>query len=112
MTTEITQATIVAVVAGMAVVNFAIRFTPIASLSRLTLPRPLLRWLSFVPVSVMGALVATEVLRPHGEWQPAITNPGLYAAILTGIVFRFTRSFLGSTVAGMVAYVALRALLS
>jgi len=96
----------------MAAVNFIIRFTPIATLSRITFPRPLLRWLSFVPISVMGALVASEVLRPRGQWQPPLTNPGLYAAILTGVVFKFTRSFLGSTVAGMVAYVALRSLLS
>ncbi len=106
------QAAIVAVIAGMAAVNFIIRFTPIATLSRITFPRPLLRWLSFVPISVMGALVASEVLRPRGQWQPPLTNPGLYAAILTGVVFKLTRSFLGSTVAGMVAYVALRSLLS
>jgi branched-subunit amino acid transport protein len=96
----------------MAAVNFVIRFAPIATLSRTSLPRPLLRWLSFVPISVMGALVASEVLRPRGQWQPPLTNPGLYAAILTAVVFKLTRSFLGSTVAGMVAYVALRALLS
>ena len=112
MASELTQATIVAVIVGMAVANFAIRFTPIAALSRISLPKPLLRWLSFVPVSVMGALVASEVLRPRGEWQPPLTNPGLYAAILTGVVFRFSRSFLGSTVAGMVAYVVLRELLA
>jgi len=111
VTSEPTQAAILAVIAGMAIVNFAIRFTPIATLSRLTLPGPLLRWLSFVPISVMGALVATEVLRPQGSWQAPLTNPGLYAAVLTGLIFKFTRSFLGSTVAGMVAYVVLRSVL-
>ena len=109
--TESSQATIVAVIVGMAVVNFTIRYIPIAALSRLELPRPLLRWLSFVPISVMGALVATEVLRPRGSWQPPLTNPGVYAAILTALVFRYTRSFLGATVSGMVAYVALRSLI-
>jgi len=68
----------------------------------------MLRWLSFVPVSVMGALVATEVLRPGGEWQPPLHNPGLYAATLTAIAFKLSGSFLGATVTGMVAYVALR----
>ena len=111
MPTDVTQAAILAVIVGMALANFAIRFVPIAVLSRSALPKPLLRWLSFVPVSVMGALVATEVLRPHGQWQPPLSNPGLYAAIITAAVFRFTRSFLGSTVAGMLAYVALSALL-
>ena len=109
--TETGNAVIVAVIAGMAVINFAIRFTPIAILSRMELPRPFLRWLSYIPVSVMGALVASEVLRPGGQWQPPLTNPGLYAAVLTALVFRFTRSFLGATVAGIASFVVLRGLL-
>lgn len=111
MGTEAAQGAIIAVIVGMALVNFAIRFTPIALLSRVELPRPVLRWLQFVPVSVMGALVATEVLRPGGHWAPPLTNPGLYAAVITAFVFRFTRSFLGATVAGIVSFVALRAVL-
>lgn len=110
MNYEPTQAAILALIAGMALINFAARFTPLAILSRLDLPTPVLRWLSFVPISVMGALVATEVLRPGGSWQPPLTNPGIYAAALTALVFRFTRSFLGATLAGMASFVALRAL--
>jgi branched-subunit amino acid transport protein len=111
VTTELTYASIMALIAGMALINFAERFTPIAILSRLELPAPVLRWLSYIPISVMGALVASEVLRPGGEWQPPLVNPGLYAAALTALVFRFTRSFLGATVAGMVSFVILRALI-
>lgn len=111
MNASVDHETILAVIAGMAVANFAIRFTPIAVLSRIRLPEPVLRWLSFVPVSVMGALVATEVLRPGGVWQPPVSNPGLYAAVFTALVFHFSRSFLGATVSGMIAFVALRALI-
>ena len=35
----------------------------------------------------------------------------MYAAIITGLVFRSTRSFLGATVAGMASFVALQRLL-
>jgi len=98
------------VVVGMAIANFTIRFIPIAVLSRSTLPRPLLRWLSFVPISVMGALVASEVLRPAGAWQDPLTNPAVYAASITALAFWFSRSFLGATLIGMVAFVALRGL--
>lgn len=108
---ELTQAQIMAVIVGMAIINLALRFAPLALLSRLELPRPVARWLSFIPISVMGALVATEVLRPGNESQPPLTNPGLYAAALTMLIFRLTRSFLGATLAGMAAFVALRALL-
>src|SRR5699024_9980625 len=39
-----------AVIVGMAVVNYAVRYPPIAVLSRLELPEWLRRWLSYIPV--------------------------------------------------------------
>lgn len=108
---EMTPPLVWTVVIGMAVLNFAFRFAPLALFSRIEMPAPVLRWLSFIPIAVMGSLVASEVLRPGGTWQPPLTNPGVYAALLTMVIFRFTRSFLGATVAGMLSYVALRAIL-
>jgi branched-subunit amino acid transport protein len=108
---SISQGTIWAVIVGMAVLNYAVRFVPIAIVSRVKVPAPTARWLSFVPISVMGALVASEVLRPNHTWGNPITGPHLYAAIVTALVFRFTRSFLGATVAGMASFVALQYLL-
>lgn len=105
------QAAIVAVIVGMALINFGLRFVPLAVLSRVTLPKPVMRWLSFVPISVMGALVATEVVGPKGVTPALLTSPSPYAAIITMVVFRFTRSFLGATLAGMVSYVVLGAIL-
>lgn len=103
--------TVLAVIVGMAVLNFTLRFAPMALLSRRRLPRPVMRWLSYIPISVMGALVTAEVIRPNGEWSAPLTNPSIYAALLTMVVFRLTRSFLGATVVGMVSFVAIRALL-
>ena len=112
MKTEVvSQGLIWGVIIGMGATNFAVRFIPIAVLSRLRLPRPIMRWLSFVPVSVMGALVAGEVLRPGGTWSNPLTGPSLYAAVITAITFHFSRSFLGATVAGMASFVALQHLL-
>lgn len=99
------------IIALTAVANFVVRFAPIAVVSRLRLPEPLVRWLAFVPVSVMGALVAGEVLRPGGMYLLTPRSPYLLAAIITGIVYHFTRSFLGATVAGMFAFVGIRTLL-
>jgi branched-subunit amino acid transport protein len=109
--TELAPAFIWAVIVGMAILNFAVRFPPIAIVSRIDLPRPVMRWLAFVPVSVMGALVAGEVLRPGGVWANPLTSPSLYAAIVTALVFKFTRSFLGATVAGMASFVVLQRLI-
>jgi branched-subunit amino acid transport protein len=93
---------------AMAIVNLALRLTPIALLSRVRLPLPVERWLSFVPASVMAALVATEVLRPGGRWTAPWSNIYLFAAVPTALVYWKTKSFLGATVTGMLAFLALR----
>ena len=108
MRSDISQITIWTVIVGMALLNFAVRFAPMAIVSRINLPAPVARWLSFVPIAVMGALVSSEVLRPDGSWANPVTGPNVYAAIVTALVFRFTRSFLGATVAGMASFVILQ----
>lgn len=100
-----------AVVAWMALANFAVRFPPVVIVSRLRLPEPLVRWLSFVPAAVMGSLVVSEVLRPGGEYMLTLRNPYLLAAIPTAFIYHHTRSFLGATVAGILVFVGIRALL-
>lgn len=106
-----TASAIVTVIAGMAIVNFVMRFTPIAILSQRDLPSQVMRWLSFVPISVMGALVTSEVLRPGGTWVALTSNAGIPAALLTALAFKMTRSFLGATLAGVLAFVVLRTIM-
>lgn len=98
-------------IALMAGITFALRALPITVLSRVRIPEPVERWLSFVPVSVMAALVAGEVFRPDGHWLPLSSNPYLLAAVPTGVVYYWTRSLLGATLAGILAFLAFRALL-
>jgi branched-subunit amino acid transport protein len=105
------DAAIWSVIVGMAVVNYAMRATPIAAMARMRLGGVIERWLSFVPVSVMAALVVGEVLRPGGAWLPPLHNPYLLAALPTGVIYYMTRSLIGSTLAGIVVFVAARALL-
>ncbi len=99
------------VIVGMAVVNLAIRFPSLAILSRAELPGWLRRWLAYIPVSAMAALVVGGVVRPDGRWLPPLTNPYLWASVATAIVYWRFRSFLGATVAGVVFFLALRATL-
>lgn len=96
---------------GMAVTNLAMRAVPIAVMSRLELPDSVRRWLGFVPVSVMASIVTTQVLRPGGHLQLTLHNPYLLATLPTAFVYRFTRSFLGATAAGILSFLAFRYLL-
>lgn len=101
-------AAIWAVIAGMAIVNFAIRFPSLAILSRAELPGWLKRWLSFIPVSAMATLVVGGVLRPDGTWRMPLSSPYVWASVVTGLVYWRFRSFLGATIIGIVSFLALR----
>lgn len=105
------QQAIWGVIIGMALTNFALRFTPIALLSRLELPSWLHRWLSYVPVAIMATLVSGEVLRPGGTWMLTPGSPYLWASVVTGAFYWRFRSFLGATLVGIVAFLALRMVL-
>ncbi|MDZ4655569.1 MAG: AzlD domain-containing protein [Coriobacteriia bacterium] len=99
------------VVIGMGLANYAVRLVPMALLARLELPKTVQRWLSFIPVSVMAALLVGEVLRPGGHWLPPLQNPYLFAALPTAFVYYKWRNFLGTTVVGVLFYLAFRTLL-
>lgn len=107
---NLAHSTIWAVIIGMGVTNFVLRYVPMAALSRIKLPAPIMRWLSYVPISVMGALFAKEVLLPSMKYDPMFANPGIYGALISMIIFKFTKSFMGATLAGIVSFVMLRAL--
>jgi branched-subunit amino acid transport protein len=99
-------------VIGMAATNIIMRWTPLAVMSRLELPDVVRRWLGYIPVSVMAAIVAVQVLRPQGTFRFDLANPYLLAALPTAVVYKFTRSFLGATLTGIVAFLAFRYLLA
>ncbi|MCL2818584.1 MAG: AzlD domain-containing protein [Actinomycetia bacterium] len=102
------------VIIGMGLTNFAFRFTPLAILSRMDMPEPIMRWLSFIPISVMGALFAKTILLPSLEYVgevPLFANPGIWGGIGAMIMFRLTKSFMISSVFGVVVYVLLRFML-
>lgn len=100
-----------AVIIGMWIANFAVRFPPMAILSRISLPEPLRRWLSYIPVAVMATLVTGEVLRPDGAWAPPLANPYLWASVATGLVYWKFRNLVGATVAGVAFFLVLKATL-
>ncbi|MCL2402712.1 MAG: AzlD domain-containing protein [Coriobacteriia bacterium] len=134
---ELSPVTIYLLILGLCLANFALRFIPLAVVSRLDIPRPIIRWLSYMPVAVMGALVAVEVVIPavdtfraelqayqavlpyaqDGGSTPDITGmflmplPGVLGALTAMLVYRYTKSFIGATLAGIAVFALLQLLL-
>ncbi len=99
---------ILLVILGSAIVTFIPRVLPLAVLSRITLPGWAMRWLSYVPVAVMAALVGQELLMPNGKLAGIPNNPGLLAALPTFAVAIFTRSLLGTVITGIISMMIMR----
>ncbi len=96
---------------GIGLLTFAIRFAPIALLSRLELPDWLKRALRYVPPAVMSAIITPALFFAGGA--PTITpdSPRLAAAAFAALIAWRTRSTLWTIVLGMLALWGLQALM-
>ncbi len=96
---------------GMALVTYLPRMLPLVVLSRFRLPPLLLRWLEFVPVAVLSALLASGLLVQQGKLALPPAHPEILAAVPAFLVAVWTRSLMGTVLAGIVAMAILRLVL-
>lgn len=109
MTWPDTTAWVVMVVAGIG--TFAVRASFLVVAHRLTeLPRDVRIALRMVPAATLSALALPALLRPDGPWAPL--GPQALAGVVAGLVAWWTRSALATVVVGLLALVALQAVLS
>jgi branched-subunit amino acid transport protein len=99
-------------IAGMALVTFAVRYPVLALLGKIPLPEPVFRALKYVPPAVLAAIVLPAILMPNGEIDIRLSNSYLIAGIFAGIVAWRTKNLLLTIVLGMLALWAWRWLLS
>jgi branched-subunit amino acid transport protein len=99
-------------VLGMMLVTVAVRWPPLALLSRVRLPAPLTRALRFVPPAVLAAIIAPELFLQEGALALTLSNDYLIAGIVCVLVAWRTRSTLATIILGMIALYAYRALLT
>ena len=90
-------------VLACALVTAVPRVLPLVLLSRLALPAWLLDWLRFVPVAVLAALTAIEVLVPGGK-ALALHVPSLAGVAAAFAVAGWTRSLLATVASGVALY--------
>ncbi|MGE5590810.1 MAG: AzlD domain-containing protein [Bacillota bacterium] len=104
------RAQVLLVILGMAVVTYLPRALPMTVLSRMKLPEAFRRWLGFVPVAVLAALLGPALLLPSGGWQPVRENLPLLASLPAFWVAGKTRDLLGTVLTGLATMALLVAL--
>jgi len=100
--------TIFMIIIGCAFVTFLPRVLPLMLLSQMELPKWLIRWLKNVPVAVMAALLAQELLLSDNQFSIFDNILKILAAIPAFIIAILTKSLLGTVIAGIIFMVFLR----
>jgi branched-subunit amino acid transport protein len=96
------------IVIGMLAVTYLARLVPMLVLSRMEIPEGFRRWLQFVPVAVLSALLAPNILLQNERLALRLDNTYLLAAVPTMIVAaRFKNIFL-TVFCGIVCLAAIR----
>lgn len=90
-----------ALVAGMALVTFLVRWPVLALVSRVTLPPVILDGMKFIPPAVLAGIVAPAIFAPAGTLDLHLSNAYLVAGAAAGLIAWRTRNLLATIVAGM-----------
>jgi branched-subunit amino acid transport protein len=102
------RASVLLIIVGCGLVTVLPRVLPLAILSRFELPDPVVRWLGYVPVAVLAALLAQTVLLAGGRIALPPENLAGLAILPALFVAIRTRSMLGTVAVGVVAMAVLR----
>ncbi|MEZ4668695.1 MAG: AzlD domain-containing protein [Anaerolineae bacterium] len=96
-------------IAGMMLATFTPRYGVLALLGRVEMPRPLFKALRFVPVAVLSAIIAPDLLLKDDNLYIAPQNSFLVAGIIGALVAWRTKNLLLTIVVGMASFLLWRA---
>ena len=90
-------------VLGMTLATYIPRMLPLVVLTRTGLPALALKWLSFIPVAVLSALLFPALFMKSGHLFFSLQNIYLVAAIPTILVAWFSRNLFATIIVGILA---------
>ena len=106
------RSSVLLIILGCGLVTVIPRVLPLALLSRVSLPDPAIRWLGYVPIAVLAALLAQTVALADGRIALPPENLAGLAILPTLAVAALTRSMIGTVAVGVAAMALLRLLLT
>ena len=95
-------------IVGMFLVTWIPRALPVLALASRKLPDSVIHWLSYVPASVLAALVAPELFLQDGQFCFSLHNIFLLSAVPCLVVGKLCGSFFGAVFTGIGCVALLR----
>jgi branched-subunit amino acid transport protein len=101
----------IVLIAGMALVTFAVRYPVLALVGKINLPQPVIRALRYVPPAVLAAIILPAMLLDSAnQLALSLNNSYLIAGVVAFLVAWRTKNMLLTIILGMAALWAARAL--
>lgn len=98
----------VALIFGMFLATFSVRYVLFAVAGRVHFPIWLSRALAFVPPAVLTAIIVPAVLMPKGTLWVSYQNPWLLAAIAAVFIALIRKDLLTTIIGGLLIFIALK----
>ena len=95
------------IIIGSGIVTLLPRVLPLVFLNNVKLKEDVVNWLNYIPVAVLAALLAQELLLYNGQIS-ILNNEKLLAALPTFLVAILTKSLLGTVVVGVVSMLVIK----
>ena len=95
------------IIIGSGVVTLLPRVLPLVFLNNVKLKKEVINWLNYIPVAVLSALLAQELLLSNGQIS-IFNNEKLLAALPTFLVAILTKSLLGTVVVGVISMLVIK----
>ncbi|MBD3110228.1 AzlD domain-containing protein [Bacillus sp. AGMB 02131] len=102
--------TVLLVILGCALVTVIPRVVPFILVKNVELPKPVIKWLSFIPICILTALVADSVLIQE-ESRLLVDWPVFVVIIPTVLISIWTKSLSITVLVGIVMMAGVRFLL-
>ena len=99
--------TVLLVILGCALVTVIPRIAPFILVKNVELPQPVIKWLSFIPLCILTALVAESVII-QGQSQLNIDWHALTVIVPTIIIAIWTKSLSITVLAGIILMAGVR----
>ncbi len=95
------SAKVIITLLGMGVVTYLTRVLFIVGMKGDRLPPFVVRWLSYVPVAVLAAIIFPMLAAPEKRLDLTYTNPYLLAGIAATVIAVITKNLIITVIGGM-----------
>jgi branched-subunit amino acid transport protein len=102
---------VVITLVGMGIVTYLTRALFIFGMKGDTLPPFVIRWLSYVPVAVLAAIICPMIAAPKKHLDLTYGNPYLLAGIVATVIALATKNLILTVIGGMGAILLLKFLM-